>query len=486
MAEQPVQDQPRSARVEPDTREEGASLIDGIRFLYRRRARLAVRFIVFFGLGVVAMLVFVLTSGTSVQGSLALAFKGIERHEYPSGRKFSVEGFRSPDVLKRALADVGIPDDRVNVRRLSAGVSVTPVIPSDVQARWRRQERDGARKDEYFPSEFVLTLQVPGLSRAQDIRLFDAIVKNYQTRVKQEQPGVLSFVASGANLSYEALATKYDFWDVPMLFAETFKDLDAEVEKLIAESLQFEDVKYQLRFRNLARDLANWRAIRLAALEAMTYQGRLVKDKDLVLERLRYRIDLIDIRIKQKANEASEGLRLLSLIDRPKTAITGSMGDRATPTVDAGALDKLVKNDYVGPVVAKVAQLQTDAQMLEADRARLQRQLAALPKATNITLAQLPPGHRELVQTLSAELRGIVDTYNRILDEYLTATVTSLVTVRQAPMVVRENSSFRMLALMLGLVVALSILLAVVVMSIEHLFQKLNAETASGHPRPAR
>ena len=437
------------------------------------------------GLGVVALVVFVLTSATSVKGTLALTFKGIERHEYPSGRKFSVEAFRSPDVLTRSLADVGIPQDQLDVRRLSAGVYVTPVVPGDVQARWRRQEREGARKDEYFPSEFHLSLQVKGLTTAQDVRLFDAIVKNYQARVKYEQRAALSFVGGGWNTSYDTLAAKYDFWDIPALFAETARSLDGELTGLITESLQYEDAKYQLGFRDLARELGNWRTIRLGALEALTYQGRLVKNKDLTLQRMQHRLDVIDGQIKQKSHEATEGLRLLALLDRPNAAIAGRLTERGTPVVDVSALEKLLKNDYVAPVVAKISKLQSEAQELEAERARMQRYLAVLPKATNVDLGQLPAGYRELVQTLSSELHLIVQNYNRLLDEYLTNTVTSLVSVKQAPIVVRENSSLRVLGLLLVGVVLLSAFLAIVVMSVEHLFQRLHAETVGGHPRTA-
>src|SRR5882724_4067619 len=74
---------------------EAPGLVDGIRFLYLRRMGLAVRFLAFLGVGIVAFLALYLISPMSVHATLGLGFRGIERHEYPSGRRFTVEDFRS-------------------------------------------------------------------------------------------------------------------------------------------------------------------------------------------------------------------------------------------------------------------------------------------------------------------------------------------------------------------------------------------------------
>lgn len=464
---------PGDGRPGADDRD-GPGLADGIRFLYRRRVGLAVRFLVLLAISTLGLLAVYLLSPTRVQGSLALGFRGIERHEYPSGRKFSVEALRSPAVLAAALRDAGIAPSELDVRRLSSAVLVTPIVPDDVQARWRRQERDGLRKDDYFPSEFLLAIQLRGFGNAQQVRLFDALVKSYQERVKYEQTASQSFVGGGWATSYDALAAKYDFWDIPALFAETYKSLDRELASLIGEALQYPDARYHLAFRDVARELHNWQTIRLAALEALTYQGRLVKNKDLTLQRMQHRLEDIEIQIKQKTQEANEGLRLLGVVDRPSALVAGRMsGDKGLPMVDAGAIEKLLKSDYVAPVVAKVSRLQSETQELEAERARLQKYAAYLPKATNVDIRQLPPGYQELVQALSTELALIVASYNRLLNDYLTATVTSLVTVTQAPIVIRQP--LRVVVLVLAGVVLMSFLLAVGVMSVEHLVAEARA-----------
>ena len=155
-------------------------LVDAIKFLYVRRVKLAVCFIAFLGIGVIGFLNVYLSTPKVVEGTLGLTFRGIERHEYPTGRKFSVEDFRNPDVLTRSLADAGLQKMGTDLNNLAAHIFVTPIIPGDIQGRWRKQEKEGSRRDEYFPSEFKIAIEVAGLSNAQRLRFFDALVRHYQ------------------------------------------------------------------------------------------------------------------------------------------------------------------------------------------------------------------------------------------------------------------------------------------------------------------
>ena len=296
-------------------------------------------------------------------------------------------------------------------------------MPGEIQARWKKQEKDGAKKEEYYPNEFTLGIQVDGLTKAQRLRLFDdraPIPGTDQIRAE----GGLEFRQCAGD-SYEKLATTtYDFWDVPSLFLDTYHSLTGPLSSLIVESLQYQEPKYQLSFREIAKQLNTWYYTRLQALEALTYQGRLVKNRDIMLQRIQYRIEDIEIQIQQKKRKPLKPNAFLGLIDRPKALLAGQLStEKGLPMVDISALDRLIKSDYVGPVVDRISKLQQDAQSLETEKSRLQKQLEWLPKANNVTAA-LPPGHKELILTLSSELTAIIQNYNSLLDEFLTATVT--------------------------------------------------------------
>lgn len=420
---------------------EEAPSFDILGFFYRHRVKLLVSFAVIFGAGLCAYFLWYLLGDKTVSGTVQLLFQGIEKQEYPSGRKFTIEDFRSPDLLSRAVASAGLSEKRIDPKELAAQLYVTPVIPAEVEARWKVQERAGNKREEYFPNEFRIEIALGGLNDAERMHLFGAVIKGYQDRVKFEQASALGFVSSWET-SYDKLAAAYDFWDLPALFGDRYALLKGRIAAVIAESLQHQDPRFQLEFREIAQALDTWYATRLLALEALTYQGRLIKNRDIMMQRTQYRIEDLEIRIRQKTQEAAEAMKLLEAVERPRALLAGQLSNKeGLPIVDASALDKLIKSDYVGPVVQRISRLQEEIQAMEAEKARLQKQLSWLPKASNITLAQLPAGHKGLVEALSTELKAITERYNRMLDDYLTATITSRVVIGRSPVLARRGPS---------------------------------------------
>lgn len=443
-------------------------LLDAVRFLYRRRVKFAFRALVCFLLGTLAFSYWYFTSPKTVEGTVGLSFRGIEKSEYPSGKRFTVEDFRSPGVLTKALADAAISTQRIPLADLTAHVYVTPVIPGEIQSRWKKQDQAGTAREEYSPSEFRIAIEMNGLTDEERLRLFDCIIKHYQDNVKYDQKSAKGFVHP-ADTDYEKLAVDYDSWDIPDLFHQTYRTLNEKVSDLITESTQYQDASYQLLLREIAKELETWEQTRLEALEALTYHGRLVRNRDIVAQRIQYRMQDLDIQIRQKSQEAAENLHLLEVIEQPKALVGGREG---SPIIDSSALDRLVKSDYVGPVVQHISALQEEVQALQADKARLENQLSWLPKSSDATPAPLPAGYKNLTATISAEISAIIQKYDRILEDYLTATITSLVVIKEAPVVSRVGYSPK---LVLPGIVVLSVFLAIILLGIEHLFAKARA-----------
>ena len=440
-------------------------LADAVRFLYRQRTRLALRALILFVLGALAFAYSYLTSPKIVEGTLGLSFRGIEKGEYPSGKRFTVEDFRSPGVLTKALADAAISSQRIALADLAAHVYITPVVPGEIQSRWKQQDQAGAVREEYSPSEFRIAIEESGLTDEERLKLFDGLVKHYQETVKYDQKLAKGFV-NPTDTDYEKLAGEYDPWDIPALFRQTYRTLTNKLNDLITESLSYQDASYQLSFLGIAQELETWEQTRLEALEALTYHGHLVRNRDIVTQRMQYRVQDLDIQIRQKSQEASESLRLLEVIELPKPLVSGR---ESSPIVDSSALDRLVKDEYVRPVVQRISSLQEEVQALQADKARLDNQLSWLPKSSEAAPRALPAGYRDLTTTISREIGAIIQKYNRILDDYLTATITSLVIIKQAPVVSR--SGYGPATVLPGIAV-LSIFLAIILLGIEHLFSK--------------
>jgi hypothetical protein len=463
--------------AELDSAPDALGMTDLLGFLYRNRARLFRRFLVLAGVSLVMFLIWHFALGKTVRGTLALTFRGIEKHEYPNGRKFSVEDFRSPAVLGRALTDAGLKDKAISTSDLAARIYVTPIIPPEIRSRWQKQDADGVKREDYYPSQFDLEIAYRGLSDDQQMRLFDAIVAGYQEQVKFQQESALGFIAIPDRMNYEKLIEAYDLWDVPSIYRATYTRLDSQLKDLIIESLHFQDPAFHLAFLEIQQDLQNWFNTRFLALEGLTYEGLLVRDPDLIGKRSRYQIQDLDILIRQRIRESEEAGKLLDALERPKAVLAGQlMGKEGVPLVDASALDRLVKSDYVGPLVQRISKLQEDIQAMEVAKARLDTQLALLPKSSNVSTQTLPERYRVTVGAVSSELTSLIRKYNQLLDDYLSASVSSFVYVKQSPVVTRKGySTVKLLTILL----LLSLLLTPFVVVMEVLWERARVSSDS-------
>ena len=426
------------AQVEP----EPPTFADAVRFLWSHRVKLAAHFFLLVVIGAAGFLIWYAWRTRYAEGTLALSFRGVERGEYPSGKKLDIADFRAPTILSGALADAGIPNPRLDAQKLSARLTIEPVIPADVLARWKKQDRDGVKREEFVPTTFRIKLPAKELSNEESLRLFDAILKRYRERVKFEQKAALRFLGDWSASGYTDLAPVYDYWEIPYLLEQNVELMDGYLRQWAAESQEFKDPKLGFGFRDLQKDLAVWRAVRLEALKAMTVKNQLVRDRDTALATAKYRMEDLGIEIRQSSEETAEALKLLEAAQKPQSMLaTPVRGKEGIPVVDASVFDRLIKSDYIAPLVTRISDLQTATKRLEARKARLEKDTASLVSARNVAPEQLPRGFKKLVATVSGELHEIIERYNKLLENYLNSSITSLVTVEQGPRIVREGPS---------------------------------------------
>lgn len=436
---------------------------DLLRYLWGRRVRLLLLFVLLSGLGGVALVAWWIFGTRSAHGVIALGFRGIERHEYPSGRTFTIEDIRSPKVLTRALDDVGLPPERVDLQEIYRGIDLVPIVPASVVERWKKQDRDGARREEFLPSEFALDVHPDGLDDAQRVRLLYAIVKAYQGQVKYEQEAELQRV-SASSLPAAQLTTLYDYWDIPLLLRARADDLSTRLQVLIRESQNFRDTEVNLSFLEVDRELEIWRDTRLETLAAVVHRERLVKDPDAMRRRLEERQANLDIELRRITGQIESIAKLLEVVGQPKPVLAGQTAVReGTPLLDTNALEKILRSDYVGPVVQRSIVLQQAAASTAAAQERVQHELALLGKTSDAGNGKLPAGFEDLVAQVAGDLDRIVQRYVRVLDAYLESAVTRFVTLRDGPYLVLANASMAVIAVAILFTAALLSLLIVIV-----------------------
>lgn len=408
---------------------------DLLRYLWSRRVRLLVLFGCLAGAGIVGLLVWWLFGARGAHAVISLGFRGIERHEYPSGRKFGVEDLRSPKLLGRALSDVGLAPGSYDLDRVLRGVSIVPIVPLPVLERWKKQDRDGAKREEFLPTEFAIGVQSGELSDTQRVGLLYALLEQFRRDVKYEQEAERHRVAMTGVAPPAEMTARYDYWDIPLLLRLQADRLGSHLKSLVRESQNFRDPTVNLGFLEVDRELEAWRTTGLESLAATVHRERLVKDRDAMLRRLEERQANLDLDLKRVDGQIAAMTRLLTVVEQPKTVLAAqSLQREGTPLLDPGALEKLLKTDYVGPMVRQVTMLQEEAAVLAAASGRVQRELALLGAVQEQGGAVSPPaGFEDLVVRVTGEFDRIVERYLQVLDAYLDATVAAHVTLREGP-----------------------------------------------------
>jgi hypothetical protein len=437
---------------------------EALRYIWVRRVRLARNIVLLLALGLVLVGTWSLARERLAEATLTLDFKGIEKGEYPNGRKFAIADIRGPKVLQKAVREMGKETSFPSIELVARGIEVRPVIPPEVQARWKVQDKTGTKRDEYSPSSFRITARPKGMTADESVQLLYALLQAYQQEVKNEQLGALKFMGEVARYKPDELIRLYDYWDLPRILGENVAVLRENVRSLTEEAKDFRDPKFNVSFQDLEQDLSVWSSTRLESLRGLVDSDGLVKDRNAMAKRLKVRQWQLGIQIRGVTQELLEATALLEKVDRPRSTLAGPMsGKDGLPVIDTNALDRLVASDYTGGVVKRVTALQEKKTRLQEAMWMAERDLELLAKAQDVPLEKLPPTFERDLGVVSADLARIIETYNKLLSSYLDATVTSQVTLRDGPRVVRPGpSTVVVLAGVLFVCVALAFLLLVV------------------------
>lgn len=441
---------------------------DAIQYVWERRVRLAKFFLGLLALGVLGTLWWSTQRVRLAEATLSLGFKGIERGEYPNGRKFTIGDIRSPKVLQKAIKEMGKEKSFPAVDMVARGIQIQPVIPGEIQARWKTQDKIGARREEYSPSNFLITARPNGMTPDESVQLLYALLQAYQQEVRNEQLGALKFMGEVTRYRPEELIRLYDYWDLPRILVENVAILKGHLRGLTEEAKDFRDPKFNVSFQDLEQDVSVWSSTRLESLRGLVDGDRLVKNRDSMIKRLQARQEQLDIQIRGVSQELLEATKLLETVDRSRSTLAGPMsGKDGLPVIDTNALDRLVASDYIGGVVKRVTGLQERKTRLQETRWAAERDLALLAKAQDVPLEKLPPTFERDLGVLTTDLARILDTYNKLLSSYIEATVTSQVTLRDGPRVVRLGpSTVMVLAGVVFVCTALALLLLIVDQSV--------------------
>lgn len=410
-----------------------------IRSLYLMRRRLLKSFFLFFSVGLLGFGFWQYSRPKTAVAHLVLGFKGIEKGEYPGRNKFSTDDIRAPYILDAALADVRIPRDSMN--NLRGSIGIVPVIPSNITAQWKKTNNDGGRREEYFPNEFDISMGLNTLPDAKGLQLLDAILRRYRERVKLEQVATFQFVSDWSKTSPEQFLEKYDYWDIPEILNQDVELMSSYLNQLSVDAPDYENPTLQFLFQDIRKDLNIWSATHLNLLRAMASTGRFLKNKDLVLMKIRYRLETLSIEIRQRQGEIAENMKLIETLQKPQRTLALTTADKTE--LDSSAVDRLLKNDYIAPLVKRIMTLQQETKTLEAEQSHLAKAVVVIAKAQNVSPATILKEIQGPIITSLKELQAIINDYNKLLDQYLTVMSNGFVFVQNGPRIEQEGPSAR-------------------------------------------
>ncbi len=473
------------SRHDRDQLERPLRIEDAVHYLVLRWRRL----LLVFGLAavVLAAITWAARAGEEwpVRGTVSVTFQGIERHKYPTGAPFDYSELTSPDVVASAQRLAGLTD--FSPVDLATAVSVVPEIPASTIARWQQQDRQGQVRDDYFPTEFTITVGGGALSRQEKMTLLKSVVAAFQTQLR-EQLYVTDFRISDSLGNGESWKTTLDPFDLPSDMRQALPVMRLAVlgllqaagsdrsgplgtagaksprdQRPLAErnpdlpiAVQAEaDKAFNIRFAELSAQIAAFERGPLAALEALTYSSAVTNNRELVLRTIEHRLVELGYRV-QLAQQKSVALNAtLSQVDRPQFFMPNVSGANRPVEMNTDVIGTLLRNDYYADLVRQLIEGGEETATLQAERDELARRLARL------RVGSIPPSSHwvTLAETAVTEFRALRDRYRQLATGYFDMVAASHVRVTRGPYV--DDSGRTAASVLAAAIIGIALLTAV-------------------------
>ena len=418
-----------------------------VRFVWDQRASLVVTAVVIAAVVTPLTLYRRAQARSSVVGTVSLSFHGVDRHQYPNGRPFAPSEIVAPEVLEGVVTELGL-EGRLTAEGLLGGIAIAPVIPADIVARWSLEERRGAEPSMYFPSQYQVSIRLSGLSDDEQISVLNAIVRNYRAQSKR-QLWATELILSPALLP-AGLFERVDYWEIPGVFERRLPTLRAAVGLLIVAAQGGDqvdrlmgvpsnrDARQVVSFQALGVEIDLFERGELQALAGYTFDVGLVKNQPLQLQRVQYQRRAAAMDLETQEEQVARLRQIMADVQRPQVFLQGPSGGLAStdggPAVAGGLMEFA---GYYGDLVAKIS----DAELEVAAVGGLIRQYdSEIERLQTVeSVVEVPAAYGDLLARTESRFQSLLETYERLVDEYLDGTLTRFITMREGPVVVRPG-----------------------------------------------
>jgi hypothetical protein len=384
--------------------------------------------------------VLILISAHSVsECKVALTFSGIDKHEYPNGKKFEMSDLIPSDSAIKAANVIQNPKKRkIFEKNPKSFLFVDPFIPIEVQEKAIEMKKVRKETLYYLPNQYYIRFiqelggPISGRDRKQ---ILYSLVQSYEQSFYEDFVGRQLLTVELP----QSLIKNSDYIDSFEVLNNTADNYKKFIEKRIEEAGYFQSIKTGKSFVDLQTELKNLMEIELVGVDSLIYYYHLSKYKDFLLTKTQYKIKRMEQAREKKMLETEMVNNLLKqVLEKDKSGANTAMplGTPNTQIVlDADTIDKLNQKEYLNLLIKRSLESGVESQNLGVDKKYLQEYIELLQKSqvkeTDVASAKKFVESR--LEAIRLELIRIAKGANELNQEFMSTKYSKVIMITEEP-----------------------------------------------------
>ena len=384
--------------------------------------------------------IYILINASSVsECKVALTFSGIDKHEYPNGKKFEMNDLIPSDAAIQAANVIQNPQKRkIFERNPKSFLFVDPFIPIEVQEKAIEMKKVKKETLYYLPNQyyirFVQKLAGP-ISGRERKQILYSLVQSFEHRFYEDYVDrqLLTFELP------QTLIKNSDYIDSFDVLNNTTDNYMGFINKRIEIAGYFQSTKTGKSFVDLQTELKNLRDIDLIGVDSLIYYYRLSKYKDFLLTKTQYKIKRMEQAREKKMLETEMVNNLLKQVlekDKSGANTAMSLGTPNTQIVlDADTIDKLNQKEYLNLLIKRSLESGVESQNLGVDKKYLQEYIELLQKTQGkeVDVVSAKDFVEKRLEVIRLELIRIAKAANELNQEFMNSRYSKVIMITEEP-----------------------------------------------------
>jgi phage terminase Nu1 subunit (DNA packaging protein) len=384
--------------------------------------------------------IYILINAHSVsECKVALTFSGIDKHEYPNGKKFEMNDLIPSDAAVQAANVIQNPRKRsIFEKNPKSFLFVDPFIPVEVQEKAIEMKKVKKETLYYLPNQYYIRfIQKLGgpISGRERKKILYSLVQSFEQRFYDDFIGRQLLTIELP----QDLIKNSDYIDAYDVLNNTAENYMRFIGNRIETAGYFQSTKTGKSFVDLQTELKNLSDIDLVGVDSLIYYYRLSKYKDFLLTRTQYKIKRMEQAREKKMLETEMVNNLLKQVlekDKSGASAAMSLGTPNTQIVlDADTIDKLNQKEYLNLLIKRSLESGVESQNLGVDKKYLQEYIDLLQKSQGkeVNEASAKDFVEKRLETIRLELIRIAKAANELNKEYMTSRYSKVIMITEEP-----------------------------------------------------